>query len=89
MVIWSELSGEVQTAIIAYYEKKYDVIGLVAVKNILTQECFEKAIDSVLSDIKKRSRRQKVDTANEYEPTDIETTAGIQAKIDAMDWPEI
>ena len=89
MIVWSELSEEVKVAIVAYYEKKYDVIGLTAVKDMITQECFEMAIDSVLSEIKKRSRRQKVDTANEYEPTDIEMAAEIQVKTDAMGQPEV
>lgn len=83
MISWNELSDEVKAAIVAYYEKRYDVIGIVAVKNALTQECFERAIDSVLSGVRKRSRRQKIDTANKYEPTDVEMVAKIQIKIDA------
>lgn len=84
MTTWDKLSEEIKAVIIAYYEKKYDVVGIIAVKNALTQKCFEESIDEVFYDIKKRSRRQKVDTANKYEPTDAEKIASIQAKTNAM-----
>jgi ABC-type transporter MlaC component len=84
MVKWSELSTEVQNKIIAYYEKRLDVTGMTAVKAALTQLCFEKAIDEVLDDVRKRKRRAKADEATAYILTDTEMAAGIQAKIDTM-----
>lgn len=84
MATWSELSVEVQNKLIAYYEKRLGVTGLTAIKAALTKLCFEKAIDEVLDEIKKRKRRTKADEANVYQPTDAETVEAIQAKIDAM-----
>lgn len=81
---WTDLSTEVQNKILKFYELRLGVIGLTAVKNALTQQCFEKAIDEVLDEVKKRKRRAKADEANVYQPTDVETVEAIQKQIDAM-----
>ena len=84
MTTWNSLSPEVQAKIIAYYEKKLKTTGLTAVRNALTQQCFERAIDEVLDDVRTRKRRARADIANTYNPPDAEIAAEIQAKIDGM-----
>lgn len=84
MATWSELPQTVKDAIVAYYEKKYGVIGIVNVMDAVTQECFENKINAMLDNIKLRTRRQKVDMANAYEPTDSETETAIQTLTDSI-----
>lgn len=83
MVQWNDLTTEIQDIIIAYYEQKLDVVGMIAVKNALTSACFDNAIDLVLDEITSRKRRQLVDEANTYNPTNEEIVGYIQAHIDA------
>lgn len=79
-----EISDNVKNKIVEYYKKLHKVGTAAEVKAILTAECYERAIDNVLSEVVSRKRRGKLDEANAYTPPDAELIDAIQAKIDQM-----
>ena len=78
------ISQQVKNRIIAYYKKKLGVNSTAEVKNILTEDCWNVALNNIVDEVVKRKRRQEQDIANAYVPDDAEMIEYIDQMIDAL-----